>query len=214
MSAIQTGDITRQSARYAGVWGTSIAVCSFVMGLLAELIRWAFDHTSNADLRAGAWLSVAMGILCFLFLFVSQWIGLASIQINRQKPNPSFPARSSLRLLCALSVLLAVVAFWGLTREHVSIGYRVLMLLWAAAILIGWPRTIHLNATSIWQRNRWGKKVSIPYSEIERVAPGYQMVLVIAKDGTTIRHTSLHADAEGFVSAIEDRSQERVTCGF
>ncbi len=155
-----------------------------------------------------------MGILCFVFLFVSQWIGLASIRINRQKPNPSFPAKSWLRLLCAASVALALLVFWGLTREHEPVWYRLLMMLWAAAILLACPRTIHLDQTSVWQRTRWGRKISIPYAEIECVASGYEMVLVTAKDGTPIRHTSSHADPEGLLSAMEERSQNRVISGL
>ncbi len=54
MASIQPREITRQSARYAGVWAVGMAMLLFLMALVGALIRWAFDNTSKADVEAMA----------------------------------------------------------------------------------------------------------------------------------------------------------------
>src|SRR5205823_3580279 len=109
---------------------------------------------------SGAW---------FLVVFSSTFIQLRRRDRQELTRNPSFPATVFVMLLYSGGVLLSVTLFLGLRKQHEAWWLQLLNWSFALLAFYGWPRTIHFDETSIWQRSLFGVKRRIRYEDIQYV---------------------------------------------
>ena len=124
---------------------------------------------------------------------------------------PSFPAGSFIAGLYGFTLLMSLSMMIGMYREGDSWKFQLIPVAFMAIAFYGWPRTIHCDEHSIWQRNLWGGKKMLPYDEVKVICTNAEGTTAVIGHKTTIEHTQYHADFDSFRRIVCNRSGKR--CG-
>lgn len=205
---------SRQQLRISALAGTESALHVFLYALLMLPIKAAIDLTFEE--KVGDWIlalkvGAALAAIWCCVTFFSTFFDLRrQIQIE-ESANPRFPATTFIAGLYGLTTVGSIGLIIGLRREGDPVWIQILMLVFPCIAMYAWPRTIHCDERSVWQRNLWGRKKSIPYDEIQSISSGHgDAATTVVGLHAVIEHTSEHSDPAAFMHLVSKRSGKRV----
>jgi hypothetical protein len=172
---------------------------------IGALINVIFDHEAKTNWKLSLEVGGTLAVLWYGVTFFSTLFDLRKQGQSETARNPSFPASSFLSGLCGVTAIFSVWLIWGLHSEGDPVWLQLLPLAFLGIAFFAWPRTIHCDQESVWQRDRWGRKKNIPYNEIQSISGAGGTTTVLGPKAV-IEHTSQHIDPESFRHAVSLRS--------
>jgi hypothetical protein len=200
-----------QEIRASALAGSRSAFRMIAFSLLwlpiGTAINLIFDGKARTDWKISLEVGGTIAILWYGVSFFSTLRDLRKESRIAVAKNPRFSATAFVSGLYGATAIFSLWLTRGLHAEGDPLWLQLLPLVFLGAVLYAWPRPIHCDDQSIWQRGRWGRKKSIRYQDIQSIS------LSCAGGTTTVlgpramlEHTSQHVDPESFRRLVSLRS--------
>ena len=183
-----------------------VVVASIPLRIIIEKI---FSPDASVDWRTSLIAGCSIAGLWYLGICLSTFVDMRRDVASGRNPRQSFPASAFATGIYGLNLLLSAVLVIGTHREGDPIWIQLTPLLFVLIAFFGWPRTIHVDETGVWQRTRLGLKRRIPFEDVLAVSR-QQGTTTIAGKEATIEHTPHHVGARRLEEVLSKRSHKRI----
>lgn len=186
-----------------------VLVAAIPLRILVERI---FNRDVSVDWETSLIAGCSIATFWYLGVCVSTFVDKRRDAIRGRTPQQSFPATAfwtgMYRLLLALSAAMVI----GTHREGDSMWTQLTPLVFVLMAFFGWPRTIHVDETGVWQRTRLGLKRRIRFEDVLALAHEDGTTTVVGKEAT-IEHTACHAGSSQIQEVLSKRSRKKIYYG-
>ena len=172
------------------------------------LIERIFSRDVSVDWRTSLIAGCSIATLWYLGVCVSTFVDIRRDAIRGRTPRQSFPASAFWTGLYGLTLILSAAMVIGTHREGDPMWIQLTPLVFVLIAFYGWPRTIHVDETGVWQRTRLGLKRRIRFEDVLAVAYEHGTTTVAGKEAT-IEHTPYHAGAGSIREVLSKRSHRK-----
>jgi len=176
------------------------------------LIERIFSREVSADWETSLIAGCAIATFWYLGVCVSTFVDIRRDAIRGRTPRQSFPATAFWTGAYGLMLALSAAIVIGTHREGDSMWTQLTPLVFVLIAFFGWPRTIHVDETCVWQRTRLGLKRRIRFEDILAVTYEQGTTTVSGKEAT-IEHTPCHAGSSQIQEALSKRAHKKIYYG-
>ncbi len=173
------------------------------------LIERIFSRDVRVDWRASLAVGCSIAALWYLGVCLSTFVDLRRDAAHGRDPRQSFPASAFLTGLYGLTLILSAAIVIGTHREGDPVWVQLTPLVFVLIAFYGWPRTIHVDETGVWQRTRLGLKRRIRFEDILAIAYEQGSTTVTGKEAT-IEHTPYHVGTQRIQKVLSKRSHRKL----
>lgn len=186
-----------------------VAVAAIPVRVLIERI---FSRDVSVDWRTSLIAGCSIATLWYLGVCVSTFVDMRRDAIRGRTPRQSFPASAFWTGMYGLTLVLSAATVIGTHREGDPMWIQLTPLVFVLIAFFGWPRTIHVDETGVWQRTRLGLKRSIRFEDVLAVTHEHGTTTVVDKEAT-IEHTPCHAGSSQIQEVLSKRSHKKIYYG-
>jgi hypothetical protein len=176
------------------------------------LIERIFSRDVSVDWRTSLIAGCSIATLWYLGVCVSTFVDMRRDAIRGRTPRQSFPASAFWTGMYGLTLVLSAAMVIGTHREGDPMWVQLTPLVFVLIAFCGWPRTIHVDETGVWQRTRLGLKKRIRFEDVLAVAHEHGTTTVVDKVAT-IEHTPCHAGSSQIQEVLSKRSHKKIYYG-
>jgi hypothetical protein len=204
-----------QQIRYSASAAFRAALILAIYTVIMIPVRSLIDSILHQQIELKWKEPVLVGGILTAVWFVAEFLSTLCDLLRHDRIQaaslPSFPAGSFIAGLYGFTLIMSLSMMIGMYSEGDSWKSQLIPLAFMVIAFYGWPRTIHCDEHSIWQRNLWGRKKTLAYEEIKVICTNAEGTTAVIGHKTIIEHTQYHADFNSFRRIICKRSGKR--CG-
>ena len=115
------------------------------------IIERIFSRNVSVDWNAGLIVGCSIATLWYLGVCVSTFVDMRRDAVRGRNPRQSFPAIAFVTGVYGLALALSTVLVIGTHREGDPMWIQLSSLVFVLIAFYGWPRTIHVDETGVWQ---------------------------------------------------------------
>jgi hypothetical protein len=186
-----------------------VVVASVPLRIIIERI---FSRDVSVDWRTSLIAGCSIAALWYLGVCISTFVDMRRDAVSGRKPRQSFPATAFATGVYGLDLLLSAAMMIGSHQEGDPMWVQLTPLVFVWIAFMGWPRTIHVDETGVWQRTRWGRKRRIRFEDVLAVSHEHGTTTVTGTVAT-IEHTPYHVGARRIEEVLEKRTHKRIYYG-
>jgi hypothetical protein len=173
------------------------------------IINRVFGSDAAIDWRLSLVVGGSIALMWYVSICASTFVDMRREAAHGRQIRQSFPATAFVAGLYGVTVLFSAAMAVGMYREGDPAWLQVIPLCFVLIAFYGWPRTIHIDQSSIWQRSRLGRRTCINYTDVVAVAHAVDTTTVAGSSGI-IEHTQYHAVSGEFAGLVSARTGKQV----
>lgn len=128
--------------------------------------------------------------------------------------HKTFKASVAVRSAFIFALIAAPLISWAFRNTDGAVWLHLFSAVAVICVFLAWPRTIHFDSDRIWQKGRFGRARSIPWTDVDSLAHVIADGKTIVGGGNVqIVHNFLHTDKADFCKVIEQRTAHRAALG-
>lgn len=194
----------------SGIQSTLQILFVVVAGIpVRVLIERIFSRDVRVDWRTSLIAGCCIAMVWYLGVCVSTFVDLRRDASRGRTPRQNFPATAFWTGMYGLILILSAAIVIGTHREGDPVWIQLTPLVFVLIAFYGWPRTIHVDETGVWQRTRFGLKRRIQFEDVLAVAHEDGTTTVTGKEAT-IEHTPCHVGSSRIREVLSTRSHKRI----